>query len=160
MSSILSSVQSFSHVWLFTTPWAAAHQLSLSLTISWSLPKFMSNELVMPSNHLIFCHPLLLLLSIFPNISVISKQLVLPIRWPKYWNFSLSISPPNDFQKWFPLKWLVLSPCCPRDSQESSVTPQFKSINSLALSIPYGPTLTSIHDYCKNRSFDCMEICQ
>ena len=77
-------VQSLSHVWLFATPWTAAHQVSLSLTISWSLPKFMSIELVMPSNRLILCRPFLLLLSIFPSIRIFSNELAVPIRWSKY----------------------------------------------------------------------------
>ena len=91
-----SSVQSLSCVRLFETPWTAAHQASLSITNSQSLPKLMSIELVMTSNHLILCHPLLLLPSIFPRIMVISNETVLHIRWPKYWNFSFSISPPNE----------------------------------------------------------------
>ena len=87
-----SSVQSLSHVRLFATPWTAAHQASLSITNSWSLPKLMSIELVMPFTYLILCHPLLLLPSIFPSIRVFSKESVLPIRWPKYWSFSFNIS--------------------------------------------------------------------
>ena len=151
---------------------------------------------VMPSNHLILCHPLLLLPSVFPSIRVFSNELALHIRWPKYWSFSFSISPSNEYSglisfriDWFDLlgvqgtlkgllkwvssshqvakvlefqlqhqsfqwifrtdflqDWLVWSPCSPRDSQESSLTPQFKSIKC--------PTLTSIHDYWKNHSFD------
>ena len=79
------------------TPWTAACQASLSVTNSWSSPKLMSIELVMPSNHLIFCHPLLLPPSIFPNIRVFSNESVLYIRWPKYWSFSFSISPSNEY---------------------------------------------------------------
>ena len=79
------------------TPWTAAHQASLSITNSWSLLKLMSIESVMPSNHLIFCHPLLLLLSIFPSIRVFSNESVLRNRWPKYWSFSFSISPSNEY---------------------------------------------------------------
>ena len=81
---------------LFLTPWTAAHQASLSLTISLSLPKFKSIEPVMPSNHLILCHPLLLLPSVFPSIWVFSNESTLPIRWPKYWSFSFNISPSNE----------------------------------------------------------------
>ena len=93
-----SSVQSLSHVQLFDTPWTAAHQASLSITSSWSLLKLMSIESVMPSNQLILCHPLLLLPpSIFPSIRVFSSESVLPIRWPKYWSFSFSISPSNEY---------------------------------------------------------------
>ena len=103
----------------------------------------------MPSNHLILCHPLLLWLSIFPNIRVFSNESALHIRWPKYGSLSFSISPSNT-QDWFLQDGLVGSPCSPRDSQESSPTPQFKSINSLVLSFLYSPTLTSIHNYWKN----------
>ena len=92
-----SSVQSLSHVWLFATPWAAARQASLSITNSRSPPKPMSIESVMPSNHLILCHPLLLLPSIFPSIRVFPNKSALCIRWPKYWSFSFSISPSNEF---------------------------------------------------------------
>ena len=100
-----SSVQLLSRVWLFATPWTAAHQASLSITNSRSLLKLMSIKSVMPSKHLILCHPLLLLPSIFPSITVFSSESVLPIRWPKYWSFSFSISPSNDIQDWFPLGW-------------------------------------------------------
>ena len=90
------SVQSLSHVQLFVTPWTAAHQASLSITNSWSPPKPMSIELVMPSNHLILCRPLFLLHSIFSSIRVFSNESALRIRWPKYWSFSFSISPSNE----------------------------------------------------------------
>ena len=91
-----SSVQSLSHVWLFATPCTAAHQASLSITNSGSLLKLMSIESVMPSNHLILCHPLLLLPSIFPSIRIFSNESVPWIRWPKYWSFNVSISPSNE----------------------------------------------------------------
>ena len=90
-----SSVKSLSRVRLLATPWIAACQASLSITNSWSLPKLMSIELVMPSNHLILCRPLLLP-SIFPSLRVFSNESVLRIRWPKYWSFSFSISPSNE----------------------------------------------------------------
>ena len=90
------SVQSLSRVWLFATPWITARQASLSTTNSQSLPKPMSIESVMPSNHLILCHPLLLLPSIFPSIRVFSNESALHIRWPKYWSFSFNISPSNE----------------------------------------------------------------
>ena len=93
----LSSVQSLSHVWLFATPWTAACQASLSITNSRSLLKLMSITSVMPSNHLILCRPLFLLPSIFPSIRVFSSESVFHIRWPKYWNFSFSISPSNEY---------------------------------------------------------------
>ena len=89
-------IQSFSQVWLFATPWTAAHQASLSFTISQNLLKLMSIGSEMPSNHLILCHPLLLL-SIFPSIRVFSNESVLCIRWPKYWSFSFSINPFNEY---------------------------------------------------------------
>ena len=90
-------VQSFSCVRLFATPWTAACQASLSFTISWSLLKLMSIESVMPSNHLTLCRPLLLLPSVFPSIRVFSNESTLHIRWPKYWSFSFSISPSNEY---------------------------------------------------------------
>ena len=103
-----SSVQSLSHVRLFATPWTAACQASLSITNSQSPPKLMSIELVMPSNHLILCRPLLLLPSIFPSIRVFSNESVLCIRWPKYWSFSFSISPSNEYSGLisFRMDWL------------------------------------------------------
>ena len=91
------SVQSLSRVQLFGTPWIAAWQASLSITNSWSLIKLMSIELMMPSNHLILCQSLLLLPSIFPSTKVFSRESVLHIRWPKYWRFSFSISPSNEY---------------------------------------------------------------
>ena len=104
------SVQSPSHVWLFATPWTAARQASLSITNSWSSPKLMSVESVMPSNHLILCHPLLLLPSIFPSIRVFSNESALRIRWPKYWSFSFNISPSNEHPGLisFRMDWLDL----------------------------------------------------
>jgi len=93
----ISSVQSLSRVWLFSTPWTTAHQASLSITNSQSLLKLMSIESVMPSNPLILCRPLLFLPSIFPSIRVFSNESVLCIRWPKYWSFSFSISPSNEY---------------------------------------------------------------
>ena len=94
---VLNSGQSLSHVRLFVTPWTAAHQASLSITISRSLLKLMYIESVMPSNHLILCDPLLLLPSIFPSIRVFSNESALRIRWPKYWSFSFSISPFSEY---------------------------------------------------------------
>ena len=92
-----SLIQSLSCVRLFATPWTAARQASLSITNSQSPPKPMSIESVMPSNHLIFCHPLLLLPSIFPSIRVFSNDSALHIRWPKYWSFSFNVSPSNEY---------------------------------------------------------------
>ena len=107
---------------------------------------------VIPSNHLILCCPLLLLPSIFPSIRVFPNESGLCVRWPKYWSFSFSFSPSNECSGLFPLEWNGWTPCSPRDSQQSSLTPQFKSINSSAFSLLYGPMLTSICDYWKNHS--------
>ena len=103
-------VQSLSCVWFFVTLWTSAHQASLSFTISQSLLKLMSVELVMPSNHLILSHPLLLLPSIFLSIMVFSSESALHIRWPKYWSFSFSISPSNEYSGLlsFRMDWLDL----------------------------------------------------
>ena len=105
-----SSVQSLSHVLLFVTPWPAAHQASLSLTNSWSLLKPMSIKSVMLSSHLILCRPLLLMPSIFPSTRVFSNESVLCIRWPKYWSFSFSISPSNEYSEFisFRIDWFDL----------------------------------------------------
>ena len=145
--SQFSSVQSLSHVQLFAIPWTAARQASLSITNSQSSPKPMSIELVMPSNHLILCRPLLLLPSIFPSITVFSNESVLHIRCPKYWSFSFNISPSNHTQTDLLYDGQVGSPCSPKDSHESYPTPQFKSIYSSALSFLHSPTLASIQDH-------------
>ena len=122
-----TSVQSLSHVRPFATPWTAARQASLFITSSRSLLKFTSTESVIPSNHLILCCPLLLPPSIFPTSRVFSKESVLRIRWKKYWSFSFSISPSNEYSDWIPFGLISLQ--TKRDSQESSPIPQFKSIN-------------------------------
>ena len=118
------------------------------------LAQTMFIKLVKPSNRLIFCRPLLLLPSILPSIRVFSNESVLLIRWPKYWSFSLSISPSNEYSELisFRMDWLDL--LAVQGSQESSPTPQFKSINSPALSFLHSPTITSIHDHWKNHSLD------
>ena len=123
-----------------------AHQASLSITNSWSLLKLMSIKSVMPSNHLILCRPLLLLPSIFPNTRVFSNESALRISWPKYWSFSFNISPSNEHPGLisFRMYWLDLLAVQGTHSQESSPTPQFKSINSSALSLLYSATLTSM----------------
>ena len=130
------------------TPWAVACQTSLSFTISRNLLKVMSTEEEMPYNHLILCCCLFLLPSIFPRIKVFSNESALRIRWLKYWSFSISSS--NEFSRLitFRIDWFDLF------SQESCPTPKLKSINSWALSLHSGPTLTSIHKYWKNGSFD------
>ena len=154
-----SSVQLRSHVRLFETPLIAACQASLSITNSRSLLKLMSIESVMPSSHFILCHPLLLPPSIFPSFRVFSNESVLHIRWTKHWSFSFSISPSKEHPGLISFNGLVGSPCSPRESQESSLTPESKSINSSALSFLYSPTLVSTHDYCKNHSFDLTKLC-
>ena len=151
---------SFSRVWLFVTSRTAACQASLSFIISGNLLKLMTTESVMPPNHFIICHPLLLLPSIFPSIRVFSNESALCIRWPKYWSFSFSISPSNmNIQGLFPLGLPGWSPYCPRDSQESSPAPQLEGINSLALRLFYCPALRSVHDYWKNHSFNYTDLC-
>ena len=107
-----SSVQSLSHIWHFATPWTAARQASPSITNSRSLLKLVSIESVMPSSHLILCHPLFLLPSIFPSIRVFSNESALHIRWPKYWSFSFSISPSNEYSGLisFRIDWFDLLP--------------------------------------------------
>ena len=107
---IFSSVQKFSNVWLFAKPWTAASQTSLYITNSQDLLKLISIESVMPSNHLILCHTLLLLPSIFPSIRVFSNESVFCIRWPKYWSFSFTISPSNEYSELisFRVDWFYL----------------------------------------------------
>ena len=149
-----SSAQLLSRVQLFATPWTAARQASLSITNSRSPPKPMPIEWVMPSNHLNLCRPLLLLPSILPSIRVFSNESALRIRWPKYWSFSFKISPTNEHPGLisFRMDWLDL--LAVQRTQKSSPTPRFKSINSLALSFLYSPTLASTHDHWKNHSLD------
>ena len=143
-----ASVQSLSCVQLSVTPWTAARQASLSIINSWSLLKLMSPELE------ILCCPLLLL-SISPSIRVFSNESVLRIRWPKYWGFSFSISSSNEYSGLIYLRMDWLDILAVQGTLKSlSSTPQFKSINSSALSFLYSPTLISIHDYWKNHSFD------
>ena len=151
---VISSVQLLSRVQHFVISWIAACQASLSIINYRSLLRLMPIDLMMPFNHLILCNPLLLSPSISPDIKVFSNESVLRIRWPKYWSFSFSISLSNEYLGLISSKGLVRSPCSPRDSQESSPTSQFKSINSSALRFLYSPTPTSIHDYWKNHSFD------
>ena len=133
---------------VFTTPRIAAHQAPLSSTISQSLLRLMFIESVMPSNHLILCHPPLCLPSVFPSIRVFS------IRWPNYWSFSFSFSPSNEYSGLisFRMDWLDL--LAVHETLKSSPTPQLKSMNSSALSFLHSPTLTSIHDHRKNHSLD------
>ena len=156
---IVSLVQLLSRVRLFVTPWTAACQASLSINNSQSLPKPMSIESVMPCNHLIVCRPLLLCPQSFPSSgSFPMTQLFASDAQSIRVSASTSVLPMN-IQDWFPLDGQVGFPCSSRDSQVSSPTPYFKSINSSALSFLYSPTLTSIHDYWKNHSFDETDLC-
>ena len=136
------AVQSLSCVWLFVTPMDCTYQPPLSFTISQNLLKFMSIESVMLYNYLILCHPFLLLPSIFSSMRAFPMSQLFTLGAPNIGASAPASGPPMNIQG-----WLVGSPCSPRDSQESSPAPQFKSINSSALSLSYGPTLTSIHDY-------------
>ena len=144
-------VQSLSRVQLFATPWTAAHQASLSITVSQDLLKLMSIELVMPSNHLTLCHPLLLLPSIFPRIRVFSNELALRIRWSKYWSFSFVISPSNEYSglisfriDWFDLRTVqgTLKSLLQHHSSKASIL-WSSAFFIVQLSQP------SVHDYWK-----------
>ena len=126
----------------------------LSSIISQSLLRFMSIESVMLSNHLILCHPLLCLQS-FPA----SKSWLFASDGQSIETSASASILPVNIQGWFPLDWLLRSPCCPRDSQESFPAPQFESISCLTHGLLYGPTLTSINDYWKSHSFDYMDLC-
>ena len=148
---------SFVSLFNSATPWIAACQVSLSLTISWSLLKLMSIESLMPSNHLILCRPLLPLPSIFPGIRVCSNESALPIRWPKYWCFNFNISPSNENSGLISFRIDCFDLLTVQGTLKNSYpTPQSKVINSLVLSLLYGPALTCIHDYWKNHSDFCI----
>ena len=137
-------VQSLSQDWLFAAPWTAAHQASLSSTISKSLLKLMSIESVMLSSHLIFCHPLLLLSSIFPSIRVFSKELALCIRWSKYWSFSFSISPSNEYSGLISFRINCFDLLAVQGTLRSLLQ-HHNSKASILWCSAYGPT--SVHDY-------------
>ena len=134
--------QSLSHAWLFATPWTIACHAPLSSSISRSLLKLMSIELVILT--ISSAAPFSFCLQSFPASGSFPISQFFPFRWPKYWSFSFSSRPSNDYSGLisFKIDW-VRSPCCPRDSQESSPIQQFKSISSSALSLLYSPTLTS-----------------
>ena len=145
LSLHFSSVQSLSRVWLFVTPWTTARQASLSITHSQSLPKLTSIESVMPSNHLILCHPLLLLPSIIPSLRVFSNESALRIRWPKYWSFSFNISPSNEHPGLiFRMDWLDL--LVVQRTLKSLLQHHSSKASILWHSVLYSPTLTSIHE--------------
>ena len=148
------SVQSLSHVQLFVTPWTAAHQASWSITNSWSLLKLLSIKSVIPSNHLILCHPLLLPTSIFSSIRVFSDESVLPIRWPKYWSFSFNISPSNEYSGLIPFRMDWLDVLAVQVILKSLLQHHSSKASTLWCSAFFIVHLTSIHDYWKNHSFD------
>ena len=140
---------------LTVTRWTAAHQASLSITNSQSLLKRMSIESVMPSSHLILCHPLLLLPSIFPGIRVFSIESVLCIRWPKYWSFSFSISPSIEHPGLIPFRMDWLDLLAVQGTLKSLLQHHRSEASILQCSaFLYSPTFTSIHDYWKNHSLD------
>ena len=127
--------------------------------------KLMSIKLVMPSNHLILCHPLLLLCSVFPSIRVFSNEWALCIRWPKYWSSASAlpvgaISTPNKYSGFIPFRIDWINFLAVQGTLKSLLQHQFESINSLAFSLLYGPTLTYIRDYWKNHGFDNTDLCQ
>ena len=124
---------------LSLSPWVCSNSCPLSW---WCYPTISSSVVPFSS-----------WLQSFPSIRVFSSESILCIMWPKYWSFSFSISPSNEYSG-------LIFPCCPRDSQESSPAPHFESINSLVLSLFYGPTLTCVHDYWKNHSLDFTDLCQ
>ena len=130
----------------------------LSFTMSQSLLKLMCIKLMMPSSHLIFCHPFLFLPSIFPSIRVFSNESALCIRWQEHWSFSFSISPSSEYSELisFRIDWFYL--LAVQGTLKSPPAPQFESINSLALNLLYGPNFTSVHNYWKNRSFNYMDL--
>ena len=145
---LVSSVQSLSHVQQFVTPWTAAHQASLSITNSQSLLKLVSIESVMPSSHLILCYPLLLLPSNFPSIRVFSNESALLIRWPKYWSFSFSISPSNEYSGLisFRMDWLDLAV---QGTLKSLLQHHSSNASVLRHSAFFMVQLSSVHDYRK-----------
>ena len=155
-----SSVQSLSRVWLFVTPWIAAHQASLSTTNSQSSPKLMSIESVIPSSHLILCHPLLLLSPVPSSTKVFSNESTLHMRWPKYWSFSFSIIPSKEHPGLisFRMDWLDLLAV---QGTLKSLLQHHSSKASIfsALSLLHSPTLTSIHDHRKNHRLDKTDLC-
>ena len=140
------------------TSWTAAHQASLSITNSWTFLKLMSIESVMLSNHLILCHPLLLPPSIFPSIRVFSNESVLPIKWPKYWSFSFSISASNEYSGLisFRVDWLDLLAV---QGPFKSLLQHHSSKASILQRSAFFKNLTSIHDHWKNHSFTQMGLC-
>ena len=152
--SFIRSVQSLSSVRLFETLWTTAHQASLSIINSWSPPKPMSIESVMPYNHLILCRPFSSSPQSFPASGSFQMSQFLPWGGKSIRGSGSASILPINIRTDFLEDLLVWAPCSLRDSEKSSPTPQFKSMNSSVLSFLYSPTVTSIHDYWKNHSFD------
>ena len=154
------AVHSLNRVRLFATPWTAAHRAFLSIIISWSLLKPMSIESVKPPNHLILCCPLHLLPSIFPSIRVFSNEPDLRIRWSKYWSFSFSISPTNEYSGLisFRIDWFDI--LAVQEISSLLQHQQFKRIKFSLLNPFFCPALTSIHNNWKNYSFDNLDFCK
>ena len=157
--ALIGLVQLLSHVWFFKTLGTAACQAALSFTISQSLLKSMFIASVMPFNHLILCCPLLLLPSIFPTIMVFLSESALCTRWLKYWSSSFSISPSSEYSGLisFMVDWLNLL-AVQKDSRIFSNNTVQKH-QFFGTQPSFGPTLTSVHDYWKNHSFDYMDLC-
>ena len=156
---VVAVILSLAHVRLITTTWTTACQASQSITISWSLLKLMSIELVMPSNHALLCHPLLLLPSIFPSIRVFSNESALCIKWPTYWSFSFSISPSSEYSGLisFQIDWFDL--LAVRGTVKSILHHHSSKAWILQCSAFFMVQLSSIHDYWKSHSFDYTDLC-
>ena len=152
--SQFSSVQLLSCVQFFATPWSVARQASLSITNPQSLLKLMSIESVIPSSHLILCRPLLLPPSIFPSVRVFSNESVLHIRLPKYWSFSFSISPSNEYSGLIPLGWTGLISLQSQGLSRVFSNTTVQKHQFFRAQLLCSPILTSIHDYWENHSFD------
>ena len=157
-----SSVQLLSRVWLFAIPWTAVHQASLSIINSWSPPKPMSIELVMTYNHLILCCPLFLLLLVFLSITVFSNESALHIRWAKYWSFSFSINPSNEYSELisFRIDWFNL--LAVQGSFKNLLHPHSSKASILchsALFVVQFSHLYIVYDYWKSHSFDSTDLC-
>ena len=157
--SFCQSVQLLSHVRLFATPWTAARQASLSITNSWSLLKLMSIELVMPSNHLILCHPILLLPSIFPSTRVFPNETVLLIRWPKYWSFSFSTSPSNVYPRLISFRIDRLDLLAVQGTLKSLLQHYSSKASVLQCSVFFIVQHSYPHDHLENHSFDETDHC-
>ena len=161
MENSISSVQSLSRVQFFATPWTAACQASLSIVNSQSLLELMSIESVMPSSHLILCHPLLLPPSICPRIRVFSNESALHIRWPKYWSFSISQHQniPMTIQDWFLLGRTAWNSLQSKGLSRVFCNTTVQKHQFFGAQLSYSPTLTSMHDYWKYHRFDYMDLC-